>query len=406
MFFGTGDLLYWDYTNSPATTKEAYIMPTIESIAIKGFKSIRDVEVELRDVNVLIGANGAGKSNFIEVLAFLQEIQQGNLQRYVKRAGGADRLLHFGSKTTETIEIDIRFQSPSESFGIDLLATDADSLEVVARVAASVGAASAGRGNESPTSHSPGHSPVNGGQSYGVNERLFSGFDEQVRKIVDTWRIYHFHDTSRSAPMKKTAKLHDNRYLRPDGSNLAAFLYLLREKHEFEYGFIQKTVRMVAPFFDEFVLEPMALNPDTIRLEWKHKGTDAYFDASSLSDGTLRFIALATLLQQPKELRPSVILLDEPELGMHPLGITLLAAMVNSASVDTQVILATQSPMLLDYFEPEEVVVADRVDGGTQFTRFTSEELAVWLKRYSIGELWEMNDLGGRPAPERLSHQR
>ena len=373
-------------------------MPTLESISIKGFKSIRDVEVELRDINVLIGANGSGKSNFIEVLEFLQAINAGNLQRYVARAGGADRLLHFGSKTTEMIEIEIRFQSPRDVFGIDLLTTDGDSLEIEVR-RASIPPASQRNGSEN------GNSLLRS-DSKGMDDSLGTRFDKQIRKLLDTWRVYHFHDTSRSAPMKKTAKLHDNRYLRPDGSNLAAFLYLLREKHEFEYGFIQKTVRMVAPFFDEFVLEPMALNPDTIRLEWKHKGTDAYFDASSLSDGTLRFIALATLLQQPKELRPSVILLDEPELGMHPLGITLLAAMVNSASVDTQVILATQSPRLLDYFEPEEVVVADRVDGGTEFTRFTSEELAVWLKRYSIGELWEKNDLGGRPAPERRLYQR
>ena len=200
--------------------------------------------------------------------------------------------------------------------------------------------------------------------------------------------------------MRKTANLHDNRYLRADGSNLAAFLYLLREKHEDSYTFLRNTIRLVAPFFDDFILEPLALNPDTIRLEWKHVGTDAYFDVSSLSDGTLRFIALATLLQQPVELRPSVILLDEPELGLHPLAITLLASMVKSASVDTQVILATQSPILLDHFEPEDVLVADREDGATKFTRLNSDDLAIWLKDYSIGELWEKNHFEGRPSRE------
>ena len=195
--------------------------------------------------------------------------------------------------------------------------------------------------------------------------------------------------------------MNDNRYLRQDGSNLAAFLYLLREKHEDSYRFLRNTIRLVAPFFDDFVLKPRELNEDTIHLEWKHVGTDAYFDVSSLSDGTLRFIALAALLQQPQELRPSVILLDEPELGLHPYAITMLASMVKSASVDTQVILATQSPILLDYFEPEDVLVADRMDGATEFKRLSTEELEVWLKDYSIGELWEKNELGGRPASER-----
>ena len=383
-------------------------MPTLESISIKGFKSIRDVDVELRDINVLIGANGSGKSNFLEALTFLQAIHSEGpagimreneaLRLYVARAGGANRLLHFGSQKTEAMEVHIQFQDPINQYRITLVAADTDTL-LIGHATASYSLMPS-KEFTIEDRFLPHDNEVDIGES-GMNK-----LDNEFSKVVSNWRLYHFHDTSRSAPMKKTAHLHDNRYLRPDGSNLAAFLYLLREKHEFEYGFIQKTVRMVAPFFDEFVLEPMALNEDTIRLEWKHKGTDAYFDVSSLSDGTLRFIALATLLQQPKELRPSVILLDEPELGMHPLGITLLAAMVNSASVDTQVILATQSPMLLDYFEPEEVVVADRVDGATEFTRFTSEGLAVWLENYSIGELWEMNDLGGRPAPERLSHQR
>ena len=160
-------------------------------------------------------------------------------------------------------------------------------------------------------------------------------------------------------------------------------------------------MRLVAPFFDDFILEPLALNPDTIRLEWKHVGADDYFDVSSLSDGTLRFIALAALLQQPVELRPSVILLDEPELGLHPLAVAMLASMVRSASVNTQVILATQSPTLLDHFKPEDVLVADRVDGATKFTRLNTEELAIWLEDYSIGQLWEMNDLEGNPMPER-----
>ena len=200
--------------------------------------------------------------------------------------------------------------------------------------------------------------------------------------------------------MKKTANLNDNRYLREDGSNIAPFLYYLREKHENAYSLIRRTVQRVAPFFDDFQLEPQKLNPDKILLEWKHKGSEAYFDATALSDGTLRFIAIATLFLQPEIYRPSVILVDEPELGLHPYAITMLASLAKQASTKTQVIISTQSPLLLDHFSPEDVLVADRVDGGTQFTRLDSKKLGGWLVNYSLGQLWEKNEFGGRPTPE------
>ena len=160
---------------------------------------------------------------------------------------------------------------------------------------------------------------------------------------------------------------------------------------------IRDTVRLAAPFFDDFTLEPLALNENKILLEWRHAGSDAYFDASSLSDGSLRFIALAALLLQPATLRPSTILLDEPEIGLHPYAITLLSSLVEQASAETQVILATQSSLLLDHFEPQDVLVADRVEGRTEFTRVDPERLRVWLDDYSLGQLWEKNEIGGRP---------
>jgi predicted ATPase len=221
-----------------------------------------------------------------------------------------------------------------------------------------------------------------------------------VRSHLDRWRLYHFHDTSVTSPMKSTADLEDNDYLRPDGSNLSAFLYFLNAQHAESYSLIRRAVQRVAPFFDDFHLRPQKLNQGKIRLEWRHKGSEAYFAASSLSDGTLRFIGLATLFLQPQRLRPSVILVDEPELGLHPYAITLLASLVKQASISTQIILSTQSPLLLDHFQPEDVLVADRVDGSTQLTRLESGRLETWLERYSLGQLWEKNELGGRPAGE------
>ena len=206
--------------------------------------------------------------------------------------------------------------------------------------------------------------------------------------------------------MKRTADLHDNRYLREDGSNLAAFLYRLGKKERASYDMIVRTVRLVAPFFDDFVLEPQALNEDKIRLQWRHRGSDAYFDASSLADGSLRFMALATLLLQPADLQPSVILLDEAELGLHPYAVTILCSLGKQCSENKQVVLATQSPLVVDHFEPEDVLVADRVDGRTDLQRLEQDRLAKRLQDYSLGELWQKNELGGRPTPEALGKDR
>ena len=180
---------------------------------------------------------------------------------------------------------------------------------------------------------------------------------------------------------------------------MPAFLYLLQEKHPDAYGLIRRTVQRVAPFFDDFLLRPDPLNEETIRLAWKHKASDQYFSAAALSDGSLRFIALTTLFFLPERYRPSVILVDEPELGLHPYAITLLASLVKQAAAETQVILSTQSSLLLDHFQPEDVLIADRIENGTRLTRLEPASLATWLEDYSLGQLWEKNELGGRPAP-------
>ena len=341
---------------------------------------------------MLIGPNGSGKSNFIGVFSFLNAIREGRLQEYVIKAGGADRILHFGSRVTKQIHIHISFQEEANQYQIKLQPNDADELVSLSETVYFWDKSK----HTSPYDREIGSM----GREAGISMQDSKRIEYYVQRHLDSWRLYHLHDTSIGSPMKKTADVNDNRYLRPDGSNLAAFLYLLREKHEDSYSIITRTVRQVAPFFEDFELEPQRLNPDKIRLEWRHEGTDAYFDASSLSDGTLRFMALATLFLQPVGYRPSVILVDEPELGMHPYAITLLAALMKQASTEAQVIVSTQSSLLLDHFEPEDILVAERVDGATQINRLESSKLDSWLETYSLGQLWEKNELGGRPKRE------
>ena len=371
------------------------ITTKLSRIAVGGFKSLGAINLELGPVTVLIGPNGSGKSNFVEIFSLLHSVSDGRLGEYVARSGGADTLLHFGPRVTETMKVETWFESDEHhenGYEISLGHALPNKLVPLGEVVY--------YRDMTHCAEPFNHALVSDGEEAGLSLRPGRGIHSYVGKYLDSCRVYHFDDTGNLSPLKKTADLHDNRYLRADGSNLAAFLYLMRERHERQYLQIVGTVKLAAPFFMDFDLEPDRLNPSKIRLQWRHEGSDTYWDVSSLSSGTLRFIALATLFLQPKEYKPTVIIIDEPELGLHPYAITLLASLIQKASIDTQVIVSTQSSLLVDHFEPEDIVVADRVEGSTQFTRLSSESLGSWLERYSLGQLWEKNILGGRPAPE------
>ena len=369
-------------------------MSAVDWITIAGYRSIDRVErLPLRPINVLIGPNGSGKSNFISVFSFLNAIRNGGLRNYVLNAGGADRVLHFSSRNTDTLKIHVSFENELNQYAIELTPDETDGMFPSQEAVYFWNKALYRRPYNLALSPHEGEAGI----SISKNQREIT---QHVQNHLDRWRLYHFHDTSAASPMKKTADVNDNRRLRPDGSNLAAYLFLLREKHEESYELIRRTIGLAAPFFEDFQLEPLALNEDKIRLEWSHRGSDAYFDSSSLSDGTLRFMALATLLLQPSSRRPSVIIMDEPELGLHPYAVTLLSSLVKQAAEETQIVLATQSSLLLDHFSPEDVLVTNRVNRATEFTRLEAEELQEWLDEYSLGQLWEKNELGGRPAPE------
>ncbi|MEM9453126.1 MAG: AAA family ATPase [Myxococcota bacterium] len=361
----------------------------LDAITIRGFRSIASVEdLKLLPINVLIGANGSGKSNFLGVFAFLKEIREGRLQDYVARQGGADRILYFGAKVTPQVEF--RLSTGASGYWLSLAVTAEDRL-YPANERVSYDARPA---FSEPREHTL---KPRGGMEAGISDSASAAIFAKTRWRLSQWTTYHFHDISSSAPLRKTAHLNDNRFLRPDGSNLPAFLYLMRERHSSSYKAIRRAVHRIIPFFDDFVLEPLALRSDSIRLEWRHQGSDKHFDVSSLSDGSVRFIALATLLLQPVDLRPPIILIDEPELGLHPAAIAMLGSLVRMAAEGSQVILSTQSSLLLDQFEPEDVIVAEREEMATQLRRLDPERLEAWLEDYSLGELWEKNELGGRP---------
>ena len=356
-------------------------MKTLRKVKIEGFKSIANAELKLGDLNVVIGANGSGKSNLIGAFRLLDRVLTHNLQLYI--ASEPDRFLHHGRKTTPALALDFAFDQ--NSFGFKLKAAQDTLIFEYERVEYS-GYWSYGE-------------PIAVGHKESKLEEAAKSYHNKIPQYVfpkvRNLVVYHFHDTSDTSPAKQTGDVDDNRFFRPDAANLPAYLYWLQEKHPVQFRHIEEHIRLVAPFFEKFVLAPSKLNEKKIKLEWRQKGSEAYFDAYSLSDGTLRFICLATLLLQPNP--PALILLDEPELGLHPFAIRILAEMLEAASKRVQVVLATQSVTLLNHFAPQDVIVAENDGQKTSFSRLDEDKLKGWLDEFSLGELWEKNVLGGRP---------
>lgn len=377
----------------------------IDRVYINNYKSIRaSGEIPIRALNVLIGPNGVGKSNFISFFKLLNSISQKRLPSFVAENGYADRMLHFGRKKSKEVSGGIIFRSS--------LGEVTNRYDFVLKPDLSNGfyfEKEVGGSNESVYGSNVYGSNIfdtgspkwdyllldsQGEKNSGLRDHTAARF-EYLREYFDQLKVFHFHDTSGSAPLRQPAKLRDNAFLREDGSNLAAFLYLIREQHPSSFKLIEYAVRSVASFFERFDLRPDKLNPELIFLTWQAKESAEYFDAGSFSDGTLRFIAHATLLLQPDP--PKTIIIDEPELGLHPHAIHKLASLIKSAATKSQIILSTQSVNLLDQFEAGDIIVVERTDNQSTFKRLNSEELSNWIGEYSLGELWSKNVIGGTP---------
>ncbi|KTD49589.1 hypothetical protein Lrub_0688 [Legionella rubrilucens] len=360
-------------------------MSSLEWITIKGFKSIVSLEkFKVNQLNILIGANGVGKSNFLSFFELLDKIVTQNLQVWVKKLGGSERLLSYGIKNTNEIEIQFHFGKNKYHAALEPTIDGGlvFSKEILYFDGPKYGVTEPDLGN--------GHL-----ESRLNDEKDTRAIASYIVRAISKWKIYHFDDTTDTAGVKRSCSIHDNAYLRPDASNLPAFLYRLSSEHPESYYEIRKTVQLAIPFFDDFIFKPDVLPNEEkkIRLLWKQKNNDYPFWPSQLSDGSLRFICLATALLQPNP--PSLIIIDEPELGLHPYAISLLGAMLRSASNKSQIIVSTQSVTLINEFNIEDLIVVERDNGNSRFQRYSSDKFKEWLDNYSLGELWEKNILKG-----------
>lgn len=359
----------------------------LEEMTLIGYKSIRELKAFQMSagLNVLIGANGSGKTNFIRFFEMLGHIFDANkgLQNYVAGRGRADAFLFRGMKTTPELSAHLKFGRNEYKFA--LKAADDRSLFF---------------SQESAPFKGPHYGAVENEQGSGHLESYIAKFPSTAAKqwVVETirdWRVYHFHDTSPSAPVMGSCNIVDNDVLHGNAANLAAFLMKManNEKTKPHFLRITETVRQVAPFFGEFVLKEVT--PGQTQLLWKDRFSDLLYYPSQLSDGTLRYICLATLLLQPNP--PATIIIDEPELGLHPYAIKLLASLLHEAAENAQIIVSTQASLLLDELTPEQVIVVNQRNGESILERQDPEKLADWLKEYTLGQLWEKNELGGLP---------
>ena len=369
----------------------------LNHIEVKGFKSIppEGQLIYFGDITILLGANGSGKSNLVSFFKLLNHLTSNGLQVFIQKQGGADALLYYGSKHTEKIDFSINFTTnpkgnwEKKSYEASLVHGMPDRLffamEKVKYLKPGMD-----KWQENIVQSLNGES--------GLSEYK-STTEKSVADLLNGIRTYQFHDTSDTAKIKSSVYIDDARYLRGDAANLAAFLYAMTLNNSKYYNRIIRHIQKVMPQFKDFELEPGIKNDKNVKLNWRDTQGETLFGPHQISDGSLRFMALAALLLQPSSMIPQVIVIDEPELGLHPAAIAELAGMIKTASKNAQIIVATQSTRLVDEFEIDDIVIAERNEKNhnSVFRRLDEKQLQEWLERYSVSELWEKNVLGGQP---------
>ena len=360
----------------------------LKYLEIEGYKSLKSVKVELGTVNVFIGENGSGKSNFISFLKMVNNILKGNLQNFVLKEGKADRIFYLGRKNTEKISGKLVFSKQGVENNYTYLFALKDTKEGGLFIEKELFGFNVDYDN----------AYWNAIENRNTEEsRVFEEGEKRslyLYNYLPILNVYHFHDTSSTSKLREGCDINDNRYFKSDGRNLPAFLYFIKQKHPKRFKRLENTIKLIAPFIDHFLLEPNRLDENRIELRWVETGDpESNFSAYQLSDGTIRFIALATLLLQPN--LPEVIVIDEPELGLHPKAVSILAGMIKSASSLSQLMISTQSVNLVNEFSPEEIITVERERGKYQtlLKRLDSDLLKNWLEEYSLGDLWERNIL-------------
>jgi predicted ATPase len=373
-------------------------MNQLSQLHLEGFRSIKEADIEFRPLNVMIGANGAGKSNLIDFFRMLNyAMSRGFQKNYIPDRGPASHILHFGPDRTPVVhaELDFRTEVGNNFYRFTMARVKQDDTFIFTEEEVQYHADV----YERPTPPIPlgpgGHRESGLAEPWTQNDATV----RFIKRLIGGCRVYQFHDTGVESFLRGKPFLDDNRYLRADGGNVPAVLFRLKEQYPDYHADILRNLQAVLPWLDDLVLEPEG-PPDKriIALRWRAAGHPEYdFVAGQLSDGSLRIIALVTLLLLPDELLPDLLIIDEPELGLHPAAEQVIAGLIKYASRRRQVIVSTQSSTFIDHFSADDIIVVENEDGKSTFTRQSSEALGKWLERYTLSQIWSKNLIGGRP---------
>lgn len=376
---------------------------TLDQITLKGFKTFQALE-EFRPgrLSVLIGANGSGKSNFASFFTMMRRAlaEDDGFPIFVAMQGGASKLLHDGPSKTSEAEAVLNLSTPvgksRYSFRLRYAAGDilifSDEHHTIE-----------GSHSDEAIPWQIETRPRNNNEGLWEPGYLFPTLlidlaDElgigATRDFLKGVSVYHFNNTSNVARIQTKWQVGDNRELKEDGGNIAPVLLRLKQEDGGYYRRIVNNIRLILPTFSDFDLQP---EYGHVLLRWRERNSDLLFDVSQASDGMLRAICLITLLLQPAKNLPDLLILDEPELGLHPHAIEVIGGLIGAASINTQVIAATQSTALVDCFNPEEIVVVERNERASTFQRLDPDALDEWFENYSLSELWQKNVIRGNP---------
>lgn len=362
----------------------------LTSLEIRGFKSIsynNPMTLHFGDVNILLGANGAGKSNVVSFFKMLGFMMAGKFQQYIAENGTGQMFLHYGAKKTPAISASLRFDSPQGNHDVYSFSL---SNAIPNRLIVSTEEITSTEGIHGRRQLKP---DFNESALVSATEKS----ERTIHNLVGGCKVYQFSDSSMTSPMRQASTVESAHYLQSEANNLASFLYYLKNNYRESYNRIVAYVRDVVPQFHDFYLEP---ERGYISLKWTDTSANDYvFTSYQFSDGSIRFIALATLLLQPAERMPWVIIIDEPELGLHPYAIDCLTSIIKDASLHSQIIIATQSPALIDGFSANDVTIIERdpVSQSSVARKLSEEDYKAWLDEYTLSELWNKNIIGGQP---------
>ena len=366
----------------------------LKSLAVSNFRSLADARLPLHDLNVIVGPNGSGKTALLEVLHMVHCASQRELSKFLDERGGFQAVLHRtnGRVHDALMQIRIEFDAQSEQKSLDpdtFVMTLADqTVGYVVREALLE--------KLTPKGNREGALRLHGGPDTATELAYFAvGGDASppIMKFLAGIRLYGALDVGPRSIVRLPQTLTPAQAPGPNGEHLYSALYNLRISAPEIFERLTVLLQQSFPGFKR--LELPVVGAGQVTLAWYERDSNTPFYANQLSEGTLRYLWLVTILLTPQ--RPPLLLLDEPELSLHPALLRLLAALLQDAALTTQIVVATQSSDLIGWLMPEEVLIADKEDGKTLFTWAADLDLKAWLDEYTLRDLWLMGNLGGRP---------